>query len=44
MRTYVSGAGHPCLPWTRPLAAEIDTEQRVFITMTTKPPYWWNKA
>lgn len=44
MKTYVSGAGHPCLPCTRPLAAEIDTEQCVFITMTTKPPYWRNKA
>ncbi len=26
---YVSGGEHPCLPWTRPFAAEIDAEQCV---------------
>ncbi len=39
---YVSGGEHPCLPWTRPFAAEIDAEQCVFLTMTTS--HWRNKA
>lgn len=35
---------HPCLAWTWPLAAEIDTKQCVFFTMTTKPQHLQNKA